>query len=72
MAGFAPYAVNVQLKMEIKRKDAKEAEASDVKRLLQILRDANYQGWFTLEYETKDDPFTNVPRILNELRPLLG
>jgi len=72
LAKIAPYAVNVQLKMEIKRKDAKEAEASDVNRLLQILRDANYQGWFTLEYETKDDPFTNVPRILNELRPLLG
>ena len=72
LAKIAPYAVNVQLKMEIKRKDAKEAEASDIKRVIQILRDANYQGWFTLEYETKDDPFTNVPRILNELRPLLG
>jgi sugar phosphate isomerase/epimerase len=72
LAKIAPYAVNVQLKMEIKRKDAKESEASDVKRLLQILRDANYQGWFTLEYETKDDPFINVPRILNELRPLLA
>ena len=72
LAKIAPYAVNVQLKMQIKRKDAKEEEPSDIKRVLQILRDANYQGWFTLEYEMKDDPFVNVPRICDELRPLLA
>ena len=57
LAKIAPYAVNVQLKMEIKRAGSAVAEASDVKRVLQILRDANYQGWFTLEYEMKADPF---------------
>jgi sugar phosphate isomerase/epimerase len=72
LAKIAPYAVNVQLKMEIKRKGATEFEPSDIKRLLQILREANYQGWFTLEYEMKDDPFKNVPRILKEIRPLLA
>lgn len=72
LAKIAPYAVNVQLKMEIKRKGATESEPSDVKRVLQILRDANYQGWFTLEYEAKEDPFQRVPRILEELRPLLA
>lgn len=72
LAKIAPYAVNVQLKMEIKREGAKEAEASDVKRVIQIMRDANYQGWFTLEFETKEDPFVKVPEICEMLRPLLG
>ncbi len=72
LAKIAPYAVNVQLKMEIKRAGASGAEPSDVKRVLQILRDANYQGWFTLEYEMKADPFVEVPKILEMLRPLLA
>jgi sugar phosphate isomerase/epimerase len=72
LAKIAPYAVNVQLKMEIKREGSKEAEASDVPRVLQIMRDANYQGWFTLEYEKKEDPFVEVPKIIAILKPLLG
>lgn len=72
LAKIAPYAVNVQLKMEIKREGAKEAEPSDVKRVIQIMRDANYQGWFTLEFETKEDPFVKVPEICDMLRPLLA
>src|SRR6185436_9263195 len=63
LAKIAPYSVNVQLKTEIKRKGAPASEPSDVKRVIQILRDAGYQGWFTLEYEAKDDPFVAVPRI---------
>jgi len=72
LAKIAPYSVNVQLKVEIKRKGATESEPSDIPRVIKILRDANYQGWFTLEYEAKEDPFTAVPRILKELRPMLG
>lgn len=72
LAKIAPYAINVQLKMEMKRKGAAAAEEADVPRLLKILRDANYQGWFTLEYEVKADPFVEVPKILDMLRPLLG
>ena len=74
LAKIAPYAVNVQLKMDISRSADKKAkqEPSDIKRVIQILRDANYQGWFVLEYERKDtDAFTEIPKILNELRPLL-
>lgn len=72
LAKIAPYAINVQLKMEMKRKGAAAAEGADVPRLLKILRAANYQGWFTLEYEVKADPFVEVPKILDMLRPLLG
>ena len=74
LAKIAPYAVNVQLKMRVHPKDEadKEGQPSDVPRVLQILKDANYQGWFTLEYEDKEDPFVAVPRILGELKPLLA
>jgi len=76
LAQIAPYAVNVQLKMDISRSTAgKDAphEPTDIPRVIQILRDANYQGWFVLEYERKDaDALTQIPKILNDLRPLLG
>jgi sugar phosphate isomerase/epimerase len=74
LAKIAPYAINVQLKMEISPKGSKKGESkpADVPRLLKILRDANYQGWFTLEYEMAKDPFTEVPKVLEMLRPLLG
>lgn len=72
LAKIAPYAVNVQLKTKVSAKGDKEGKPSDVKRVLQILKDANYQGWFTLEYEEKEDPFVAVPRILAELKPLLA
>jgi sugar phosphate isomerase/epimerase len=68
---IAPYAINVQLKMEMKPAKGEPSEA-DIPRLLDILHKANYQGWFTLEYEVKADPFIEVPKILDRLRPLLG
>lgn len=71
LAKIAPYAVNVQFKAEIQRKGA-APEPSNFGKVIQILKDANYQGWFTLEYEAKDDPFAAVPRILKEVRPLLA
>jgi sugar phosphate isomerase/epimerase len=74
LAKIAPYAINVQLKMDITRAGmAKgEHEPSDIKRVIQILREANYQGWFILEYERRDaDPFVEIPKILNELRGLI-
>lgn len=67
----APYAINVQLKLRVKPK-GRPQEAMDIPRFVKIMRDANYQGWFTLEYEEKEDPFVHVPRVLKELRPLLA
>lgn len=74
LAKIAPYAINVQLKMEMSPKGSKKGEGqpADIPRLLKILRDANYQGWFTLEYEVAADPLGEVPKILEMLRPLLG
>lgn len=75
LAKIAPYAVNVQLKMDMTPAGAPKGqhEPADIKRIVQILRDANYQGWFILEYERKDeDPFVEIPKILEEVRPILG
>lgn len=70
LAKCAPYAVNVQFKSEIRRRDAK-AEATDVPRVIRILKEANYMGYVALEYEAKPDPFEAVPGILKQLRELI-
>ena len=62
----APYAVNVQVKSEIQKRGQKK-ELADIKRLVKILRGANYQGFVALEYEAAEDPWTAVPRLLKEL-----
>lgn len=71
LAKIAPYAVNVQMKVSLKRKNAKEKEPVDLPRLLKILRTVNYQGWFTLEYEEEQDAEKAVPGILTEMAALL-
>lgn len=72
LALCAPWAVNVQVKVEIKRAGAKAAEPSDLTKIAAVLREANYQGWVALEYESKPDPFTAVPEHLKALRAALG
>lgn len=67
---IAPFAINVQLKMEMKP-PGRDPEPADIERILGILRKANYQGWFVLEYEMEEDPFVAVPRVLEQLRPML-
>jgi sugar phosphate isomerase/epimerase len=71
LAQCAPYAVNVQVKAEIRRAGAKASEPSDLARVVKILRDANYQGWVALEYESKEDPWKAVPPLLAQLGSLL-
>jgi sugar phosphate isomerase/epimerase len=71
-AQCAPYAVNAQIKAEIKPAGAKEHQPADLARFVQILRDANYQGWVALEYEAKPDPWTQVPLVLAQLREELA
>ncbi|HTG44137.1 MAG TPA: sugar phosphate isomerase/epimerase family protein, partial [Verrucomicrobiae bacterium] len=70
LAACAPYAVNVQVKTEISPRGEKKKPA-DLKRLLSILREANYQGYVALEYEADEDPYSAVPRALTELKQIL-
>lgn len=67
---IAPYALNVQIKVVIQRGDRKTAqrEPSDFKRLAKMMRDVGYRGFIVLEYEEQDDPRTECPRYLAELR----
>jgi sugar phosphate isomerase/epimerase len=67
----APYAVNVQIKSEVRRRRG-GTEAADLKRMIGILRKANYQGFVALEYEAKPDPWQEVPKLLKELKTLLA
>jgi sugar phosphate isomerase/epimerase len=66
----APYAVNVQIKVEIQPR-GKSKEPADLPRLLGMLRDAGYQGYVVLEYEAAEDPWTAVPEALRKLRELI-
>lgn len=67
LARCAPYAVNVQLKVEIKRRNS-PTEPSDINRLARILREANYQGYVALEYEAKEDPWQTIPGWLKKMK----
>ncbi|MEO5803982.1 MAG: TIM barrel protein, partial [Verrucomicrobiota bacterium] len=69
LAKIAPYAVNVQVKADIKKKDAAEKESTDLPRMFKILRETNYQGYVALEYEAKD-PWANVPVLLKQMKEL--
>ncbi|MBI1345928.1 TIM barrel protein [bacterium] len=69
LAKIAPYAINAQVKVEIAPNNQKEE--ADLARVVQILKDAGYRGYIALEYEAAEDPFTAVPKYLEELRPLV-
>jgi sugar phosphate isomerase/epimerase len=71
LALCAPYAVNVQVKVEITPKGDRKQE-SDLTRLGKILRDTNYQGFVALEYEASEDAWTAVPRHLAALKQMCG
>jgi sugar phosphate isomerase/epimerase len=68
---IAPYAVNVQWKAEVQPRAAKQKQAANLKRIVKILRDANYQGYAALEYEAEEDAWTAVPRLLKQMRKLI-
>ena len=72
LAKCASYAVNVQVKVEIKKRGQTVAEPSDYGRLVKILKDANYQGYVALEYEAAENPFAAVPPVLKKLKELFA
>ena len=72
LAACAPYAVNVQIKVEVRRKGAAKPEPADLPRLVRLLREANYQGYVALEYEAAEDPWAAVPRWLKALQDAIA
>jgi sugar phosphate isomerase/epimerase len=71
IAETAPYAVNVQVKTEIRRM-GKSKEPADLARVVGILREARYSGYVVLEYNAPEDPKIAVPRFIKELRSLIS
>jgi sugar phosphate isomerase/epimerase len=68
---LAPYAVVCQIKTEVTRAGMKP-EPADLKRLTDILRDANFRGYVALEYEAAEEPKTGVPHAIEALKKLMG
>ncbi|HPN35630.1 MAG TPA: sugar phosphate isomerase/epimerase family protein [bacterium] len=64
----APLAVNVQIKIEVFKGETKVL--ADLSRFRDIILDAGYKGWVTLEYEGKGDPFKECPVYLRKLEKL--
>lgn len=71
MERVAPYAVNVQLKTEIRPSGGKPVEA-DFDRIVAILRKAKYSGYIAVEYEAREDPMVGVPKAVARLREAIA
>lgn len=69
LAKIAPWAVNAQIKASISPGGNKQP--ADFPRIISILRDAGYRGFVALEYEESESPFEAIPRLLDQLRPLV-
>jgi sugar phosphate isomerase/epimerase len=70
LARCAPYAVTVQVKVEIQAK-GEPKQAADLARLVRLVKEAGYRGYVTLEYEAAEAPLVAIPRYLERLRALL-
>ena len=70
VAKIAPYGVVSQVKTEITPK-GKKTEEADLKKVIDILKAANFHGFVTLEYEAKEDATVAVPKYVKELRKLI-
>jgi sugar phosphate isomerase/epimerase len=66
---IAPYTVNAQIKVAVKRNGRKEP--TDFARVVSILKNAGYRGYVVLEYEEEDDPKQAIPGFISELRKLI-
>lgn len=71
LAAVAPYALNAQVKVVVSGPDKKKVPA-DFPRIAKILREAHYRGYVVLEYEEADDPRTECPKFLDQLREALA
>ena len=70
LAKIAPYAVNVQVKVEVGTGSG--SQPTDIPRVMALLAKANFRGYVVLEYEAKPDPYQAIPRYLGELRRAIG
>jgi sugar phosphate isomerase/epimerase len=63
----AKYAINVQVKVDVRQKGKKEP--MDFQKLAKIMRDSGYRGYIVLEYEEdEDDPRPACAEYLDRIR----
>ncbi len=67
LAKMAPYALNVQVKVDFSLANRQQAEA-DFGRIAGVLKESGYRGYIVLEYEESGDPRTESPTYINQLR----
>jgi sugar phosphate isomerase/epimerase len=72
IAQLAPYAMNVQVKTEIKRSGSRSKDEADLSRIVGILRETRYSGYVVLEYEADEDPMKSIPVHIKTLRQLVN
>lgn len=70
LALCAPYAVSVQYKVDM-HPAGQGTQPADFRRIVKILREADYRGFITLEYEGREDPAVAIPRHMKEMRQVL-
>jgi sugar phosphate isomerase/epimerase len=68
----APKTITLHTKTELRTTDGKGTEPADFARIMRILRDANYRGYISLEYEAKEDAMTAVPNCLAKIREAMN
>ncbi len=66
----APFAVNVQVKVEI-QPEGEEKQPADLEKIVKILENVGYRGYVALEYEADEDARSAIPGHLARLRELL-
>ncbi|MFC1558659.1 sugar phosphate isomerase/epimerase family protein [candidate division KSB1 bacterium] len=70
IAKVAPYAVTWQIKRLVNYGD--RMEKINLKKIVKILRDANYRGYIPIEHIGKGDPKIIIPQFLKEVRQAIG
>lgn len=63
---IAPYAINAQLKIHVRRKGG-ENEPADFDRIIGILAESDYRGYVALEYEGSEEPKEAIPRHMEKM-----
>ena len=68
----APKALTIHAKVDVRTTDGKGSEEADFKRIVRILREANYRGYLSLEYEAKEEASVAVPKVLARIREAIN
>lgn len=67
-----PYAINAQFKVDVRAGEDGKPERADWPRIVQMFVRSGYRGYFSLEYEEKEDAKVAVPRLTRELNAIVA